>query len=813
MFSQKNLIIFSLVVVLSFPLFKSRAFATPVMLCGLWEGGCCTFCYIGCDVDTGHPDQHCNKGGKLARWEYGGASVCLANGQDPFEAYAYCLTRAIDENVGVCVPHDLSSEPEELNGLDDNCDGIWLDDEQCNGIDDDNDGQVDEDQGSCSLRILMVPFCWTGSQAEFEAKATEQQDFLLQATGLNGCDYRYYFEIVNKSVLNISCPFSPTGQDIDAQPSLYSILNEVRDSGLYNTADFDVIEALTDRDFNGTVAGATTGNGLIWSETSYSGQRIILAHEFGHIIGLDDEYCSTIANGSWACNSPSSPNPLDAALGCDPSLPETNENKCCSIDFRDPDETSFMDDTTPCGGIYARCCLGNTSLDVPPDYHYGGTVFENTEGGRCIMSSVDIITVEDPDPRGWCRHCWNYWNAYGPNCGYMFPGTDRILEAHGYINQNGNIFIKGASETFGRMSSHNPAESDDFEVEIRDGNGNVVRRFGISLTQTFPNLVEGEAHFWVRAPITVSSLGSNYSVVVYQNGVVKSQVTLNGQPPVAIASDVTTECTSPDGAVVVLDGSESFDPDGDTIYFKWEATNLSLSDADTASASGLFPLGSHSVSLTVTDGSGAEDTVVVSVTVKDTTPPTLTCPFDITAEQTNLAGTPVGLGKPTVVDICDTDPLLVNDAPEVFPMGETIVTWTATDCSGNSSSCTQTVTIVDTTPPIIHNVSASPNNLWPPNHKMVPVTITCVCEDICDIAPECRIVSIMCNQPVNGTGDGNTNPDWRIISDLTMELRAERAGSKKDDRIYTITVECTDASGNSTVATVAVIVSHNNSKD
>jgi Ca2+-binding RTX toxin-like protein len=56
------------------------------------------------------------------------------------------------------------------------------------------------------------------------------------------------------------------------------------------------------------------------------------------------------------------------------------------------------------------------------------------------------------------------------------------------------------------------------------------------------------------------------------------------------------------------------------------------------------------------------------------------------------------LGNPIFSDLIDI-PLISNDAPDVFPVGETTVTWIATDTSGNSASATQTVTIVDTTSP------------------------------------------------------------------------------------------------------------------
>jgi hypothetical protein len=67
------------------------------------------------------------------------------------------------------------------------------------------------------------------------------------------------------------------------------------------------------------------------------------------------------------------------------------------------------------------------------------------------------------------------------------------------------------------------------------------------------------------------------------------------------------------------------------------------------------------------------------------------------------------------------------------------------------------------------------------------------------------------NELVNGLGDGKTTPDWEVTGAFTANLRAERSGTG-NGRIYTITVECADASENSSAASAEVIVPHNKSK-
>ena len=119
---------------------------------------------------------------------------------------------------------------------------------------------------------------------------------------------------------------------------------------------------------------------------------------------------------------------------------------------------------------------------------------------------------------------------------------------------------------------------------------------------------------------------------------------------------------------------------------------------------------------------------------------------------------------------------------------------------------------LDITPPEITSISASPSVLWPPNHKMVKVTVEVDATDNSGSAPFCCILGVSSNESINGPGDGDTEPDWDYADDpLVVLLRAERAGGG-DGRVYTIEVGSTDASGNAATDTVEVIVPHDQGK-
>jgi hypothetical protein len=107
------------------------------------------------------------------------------------------------------------------------------------------------------------------------------------------------------------------------------------------------------------------------------------------------------------------------------------------------------------------------------------------------------------------------------------------------------------------------------------------------------------------------------------------------------------------------------------------------------------------------------------------------------------------------------------------------------------------VNVVDTTAPVITSISASPNVLSPPNQKLRLVTVSVSASDACDPHPVSKIISVTSNEANNGPDD------VQITGNLTVKLKAESNGK---GRIYTITVQCKDASGNASTKTTTVKV-------
>jgi subtilisin-like proprotein convertase family protein len=188
---------------------------------------------------------------------------------------------------------------------------------------------------------------------------------------------------------------------------------------------------------------------------------------------------------------------------------------------------------------------------------------------------------------------------------------------------------------------------------------------------------------------------------------------------------------------------------------------------------------------------------------------TLGVPADITQNNDpGSCGAFVSYPPATVSGSCG----VVSYAPasgSFFPVGPTAVVVTGTRQDSSTTTAGFNVTVNDVEGPAMSAVSASPNILWPPNHKMRDVVLSYTAgPDNCGGAVTCQVVSVTSNEAVNGLGDGDTAPDWAIISPTKVQLRAERSG-QGSGRVYTITVRCTDAGGNHTFRQRTVAVPHN----
>lgn len=93
--------------------------------------------------------------------------------------------------------------------------------------------------------------------------------------------------------------------------------------------------------------------------------------------------------------------------------------------------------------------------------------------------------------------------------------------------------------------------------------------------------------------------------------------------------------------------------------------------------------------------------------------------------------------------------------------------------------------------PVISAVSASPSSLPPADHQMKNVTINYSAKGNC--FPITTWLTVTSNEPVSGAGSGDLSPDWIIMDDHHVQLRAETAGSTS--RTYTITVNAKNAFG------------------
>jgi hypothetical protein len=178
---------------------------------------------------------------------------------------------------------------------------------------------------------------------------------------------------------------------------------------------------------------------------------------------------------------------------------------------------------------------------------------------------------------------------------------------------------------------------------------------------------------------------------------------LTNSPPVAEAGTNQTVCVTTNCcAWVQLDGSGSYDPDGDALTYSWSFTSGTAPGPKPTIE--LCDLGDHVITLTVNDGHGHTATDTVTINLKDCTPPDISsCPTDLTITNCCDATIPNFTNSVVASDNCaSSSQLTITQTPQpglpVAP-GSYPILLTVCDPSGNCSHCVVWFNVLKTPAP------------------------------------------------------------------------------------------------------------------
>jgi len=181
--------------------------------------------------------------------------------------------------------------------------------------------------------------------------------------------------------------------------------------------------------------------------------------------------------------------------------------------------------------------------------------------------------------------------------------------------------------------------------------------------------------------------------------------------------------------------------------------------------------------------------------------------------QTPLCGNAV-LEPP---ELCDDGNLVSGDDCDAnctpTGCGNGVVTLGEQCDDGNllPGDCCSPLCVSENLPPVCGFAVASIGELWPPNHKMVPVTIAGVTDPDGDPLA-IAVTAIAQDEPLDATGDGSTCPDGIGVGIATASLRSERSGNG-DGRVYHVAFQAVDVCGAPCLGSVTVCVRHDRGKN
>ena len=331
---------------------------------------------------------------------------------------------------------------------------------------------------------------------------------------------------------------------------------------------------------------------------------------------------------------------------------------------------------------------------------------------------------------------------------------------------------------------------------------------------------EALAYYWHDTPATARVLapGESATVRIWLWAFIENPVTCVAAGPAG-----PVECTGSE-TLVSLDATGSHTVEGNPLQYRWSSGDplVTFDDPTSPTPTVVLPgLGVHDIHLDVGIGPYSRS-CSLPVAVVDTTPPVFDLPPSLVLRSSDFPSCHASVvRRASATDACSADVVITHvtspdigsggaEAAHDFPVGLTRIFYTAVDASGNVATGETSVTLVDDVAPTLA-LTASPTQLWPPNHRMHDVHVDAEAADDCDAAPAIALLGVDSSEPFQWIGDGSTEADVDGVEpggpDFDFRVRAERSGLL-GGRSYTAIYALTDASGNSTSSTVVIGVAH-----
>ncbi|MEN9700279.1 MAG: hypothetical protein RLZZ301_1477, partial [Bacteroidota bacterium] len=328
-----------------------------------------------------------------------------------------------------------------------------------------------------------------------------------------------------------------------------------------------------------------------------------------------------------------------------------------------------------------------------------------TASETVVFNANPAVTVTANGPTVFCQGGSLTLTATG-GTNYTWNNGDQ--GATTTVNQSGSYYVTvvNAAGCTTQSSLVNVVVNQYPVVAAITGANGVCEGGNMTLSSATPGGV------WTAANTFIATVDGAGNVLGLNAGSTTVTYTVSNNGCSATATAVVNVLNNPVTPTITASGATSVCPGGTVVLFASNAPNYQWSNGPTTPVMVATQSGTYTVTVTGQNGCTATS-LPTTVFIGDNTAPVITAPLDVTTTP-NLGCESIGvtLGTPVTSDNC-TVASVTNNAPAIFPIGTTVVTWTVTDAAGNTSTATQLVHVVDMSAPVATapaDVNVSSNN-------------------------------------------------------------------------------------------------------